>query len=66
MTAAGADVGTVAKLMGRGAPGMLLNHCQHVMDKQKRSAVESLPAIAHVPDCVCPNKKALTDDSISA
>jgi integrase len=42
--AAGVDVGTVAQLMGHD-PKMLLEHYQHVADKQKRAAVEALPDI---------------------
>lgn len=42
--AAGVDVGTVAQLMGHD-PKMLLDHYQHVADKQKRAAVEALPDI---------------------
>jgi integrase len=42
--AAGVDVGTVARLMGHD-PKMLLDHYQHVADKQKRAAVEALPDI---------------------
>ncbi len=42
--AAGVDVGTVAQLMGHD-PKMLLEHYQHVADKQKRVAVEALPDI---------------------
>ncbi len=34
--AAGADIGTVAKLMGHSSPAMILNHYQFVMDEQKR------------------------------
>ena len=43
--AAGADVGTVARLMGHSTPQMVLTHYQHVMTKQKREAVEALPDI---------------------
>ena len=43
--AAGVDVGTVAQLMGHD-PKMLLDHYQHVADKQKRAAVEALPEIS--------------------
>lgn len=42
---AGADVGTVAKLMGHTTPTMVLTHYQHVMDKQKKATVESLPEL---------------------
>jgi len=39
----GADVGTVAKLMGHASPDMVLQHYQHVLTRQKKAAVESLP-----------------------
>jgi site-specific recombinase XerD len=42
--AAGVDVGTVAQIMGYD-PKMLLDHYQHVADKQKRSAVEKSSGI---------------------
>ena len=45
LVAAGADIGTVAKLMGHSSPTMLLNHYQYVMDKQKVRAIESLPDV---------------------
>lgn len=54
LIAAGADIGTVAKLMGHSSPTMILNHYQYVMDKQKRAAIESLPDFAHVPKAMCP------------
>jgi integrase len=40
----GVDVGTAAQLMGHD-PKMLLEHYQHVADKQKRAAVGALPEI---------------------
>lgn len=61
LIAAGADIGTVAKLMGHSGPAMLLAHYQFVMDKQKRDAVEALPQLEHVPNSMCPNKKGATD-----
>jgi integrase len=42
--AAGVDVGTVAQLIGARLK-MLLEHYQHVADKQKRAAVGALPDI---------------------
>ncbi len=60
LIAGGVDVGTVAKLMGHSTPTMLLTHYQHVMDKQKRTAVEALPDIGHVPKGMCPKNKAVT------
>ena len=43
--AAGADVGTVAKLMGHVNAEMVLTHYQHVLTKQKKAAVEALPDV---------------------
>lgn len=63
LIAGGVDVGTVAKLMGHSTPTMLLTHYQHVMDRQKRTAVESLPDIGHVPKSMCPKNKALAKNS---
>ena len=62
LIACGADIGTVAKLMGHSTPTMILNHYQYVMDSQKRAAVEALPELFHVPNSMCPKKKALTQD----
>lgn len=42
--ATGVDIKTVAQIMG-GDPRMLLEHYQHVADRQKRAAVEALPEI---------------------
>lgn len=46
--AGGADVGTVAHLMGHSDVTMVLKHYQHVLTKQKREAVEALPDITNV------------------
>ena len=43
--AAGADVGTVAKLMGHANANMVLSHYQHVITQQKIAAVEALPDV---------------------
>lgn len=43
--AAGADIGTIAKIMGHANANMILLHYQYVMDKQKRAAVEKIPDI---------------------
>ena len=43
--AGGADLGTVAKLMGHASVQMVVKHYQHVATKQKRQAVESLPEL---------------------
>ena len=42
---AGADIGTVAKLMGHANVTMTLKYYQHVATAQKKQAVESLPKI---------------------
>ena len=42
------DIGTVAKLMGHSSPMMLLKHYLHVMDSQKRAAIEALPRAEYV------------------
>ena len=55
MIAAGVDIGTVAKMMGHTNPIMLLSHYQHVMDKQKKAAVELLPCVS---ESVCLNTQA--------
>lgn len=54
--AAGADVGTVAKLMGHASPDMVLEHYQHVLTKQKKAAVEALPVLSAYEQ-VCMSKK---------
>jgi hypothetical protein len=47
--AAGIDIGTVAAIMGAAIMGddskMLLDHYQHVAEKQKIAAAEALPEI---------------------
>ena len=60
LIAGGADIGTVAKLMGHSSPTMLLHHYQYVMDRQKRAAVEALPDFVYVSKSMCPKRKALT------
>lgn len=40
--AAGADVGTIARLMGHASPIMVLTHYQHVLTRAKKNAVEAL------------------------
>ena len=49
--AAGADVGTVASIMGHSSPQMILTHYQYVLTAQKRAAVNALPDIPYVPAC---------------
>lgn len=46
--AAGADIGTIAKIMGHANANMILSHYQYVMTNQKRAAVECLPSIPDV------------------
>lgn len=45
LIAAGVDVGTVAQLMGHSSPVMTLTHYQHVLDSQKRQAIDALPKV---------------------
>ena len=45
----GADLGTVAKLMGHASIQMVVQHYQHVATRQKRQAVESLPSVDIAP-----------------
>ena len=45
LIAGGADVGTVAALMGHTSPVMVLKHYQHVLDAQKQRAIEALPPL---------------------
>ena len=42
--AAGADVGTVAQIMGND-PKTILEHHQHVVDARKRAVVEAIPEL---------------------
>ncbi|MCR5813138.1 MAG: site-specific integrase [Desulfovibrio sp.] len=60
--AAGADIGTVARLLGHSSPTMILQHYQFVMDKQKRAVVEALPEFKYVPKNMCPKKEAPTTE----
>ena len=52
LIANGADVGTVAQLMGHNSPTMVLTHYQHVLNRQKRNAITALPP---APQCVQSN-----------
>lgn len=61
--AAGVDIKTVAQIMGDD-PRMLLEHYQHVADKQKRAAVEALPEIVFTAKNYG-SKKTLDKDSSS-
>lgn len=51
---AGADIGTVSRLMGHASVQMVLQHYQHVATKQKREAIEALPKVPfeHL-SCAC-------------
>lgn len=64
LIAAGADIGTVAKLMGHANPMMVYKHYQYVMDKQKRAAVEGLPELLHVPSSCATEKSPLQHSDI--
>lgn len=61
LIANGADIGTVAKLMGHSSPTMILNHYQYVMDRQKRDAIATLPELQYVRKKMCANKKGITE-----
>ncbi|MDL2306910.1 site-specific integrase [Desulfovibrio sp. OttesenSCG-928-C06] len=54
-----ADIGTVAELMGHSSPAMLFKTYQHVLSKQKKKAVESLPIIQTCDKPHVPNKNDL-------
>ena len=45
LLSAGVDPGTVAKLMGHTSTDMIFAHYQHVINEQKRCAVEALPSL---------------------
>ncbi|MCL2122936.1 MAG: tyrosine-type recombinase/integrase [Desulfovibrionaceae bacterium] len=45
LIAGGADIGTVAELMGHSSPAMLFKTYQHVLTQQKKRAVEALPPL---------------------
>ena len=61
--AAGVDIGTVAKLMGHSSPMMLLKHYQHVMDSQKRAAIEALPRAEYVAKNMCQKRTHSDNDT---
>ena len=48
--AAGADIGTIAKLMGHTSLTMILKHYQHVLDSQKIAAIEAIPEPKYVSE----------------
>ena len=54
--AAGVDVGTTAKMMGHTSPVMLLSTYQHVMDRQKKEAMEAIPCVS---ESVCLKRMSL-------
>jgi integrase len=43
--AAGADIKSVADIMGHADAGMILRHYQHALERQKRAAIEAVPDI---------------------
>ena len=55
--AAGADIGTVAKLMGHASLTMVLKHYQHVLNSQKIAAIEALPEPKYVAENMWQNRK---------
>lgn len=69
--AAGADLKTVADIMGHSDATMVLRHYQHVADAQKKSVVESVPDLAAMgtfsgtceqikkPQKACPHDKQI-------
>ena len=59
----GADLGTVAKLMGHSNIQMVVQHYQHVATKQKRQAVESLPSV-DVKPLLCAMQNVPNDQSV--
>lgn len=50
--AGGADIKTVAELMGHTDASMILKTYQHVLDSQKRAAVEAMPDILRLGDII--------------
>ena len=48
--AAGADIGTVAKLMGHTSLTMILKHYQHVLNSQKVATMEAIPEPKYVAE----------------
>lgn len=65
LLSAGADVGTVAELLGHSSPQMVFKHYQHVLTEQKRRAVESLPSFNMCQGDV-PKEKTFTELSVKA
>lgn len=59
----GADLGTVAKLMGHSGIQMVVQHYQHVATAQKRQAVESLPAV-DLTGLLCASRDVPGDQSV--
>jgi integrase len=53
--AGGADIGSVATIMGHSDPSMILKIYQHVQDTQKRQAVEKLPDILQLDKRIAEN-----------
>jgi len=44
----GADVGALAKVMGHSSTAMIHKHYQHVLDKQRRQVMDSLPNVVGI------------------
>ena len=44
------DAVVILELLGHFSPQIVFRHYQHVLTKQKRNAVESLPKLFHVPN----------------
>ncbi len=56
LIANGVDIGTVASLMGHKSPTMVLEHYQHVLNRQKKEAIATLPPLLQcVQTNVCKN-----------
>lgn len=55
LLSAGVDPGTVAKLMGHRSTDMIFAHYQHVINEQKRRAVEVLPPLPSTSGYVAKN-----------
>lgn len=56
---AGSDPGSVAQVMGHTSTAMIHKHYQHVLDRQRRQVMESLPSL-------CATQPRHTDEEFSA
>jgi integrase len=60
--AAGADVKAVAELMGHTTPAMIYQHYQHVLNRQKKMAVNAIPDLDLCASKMClKNKQGASD-----